>query len=79
MESLAQPGGNVTGFMNFEYSMGGKWIELLREIAPSVTRVAVLRDPVQGGGNMQFAAIQAVAPLLRMEVHPINVREAARD
>jgi putative ABC transport system substrate-binding protein len=75
--SLAQPGGNATGFMNFEYSMGGKWIELLREIAPSVTRVAVLRDPGQGGGNMQFAAIQAVAPSLRMEVQPVNVREAA--
>jgi putative ABC transport system substrate-binding protein len=61
VESLARPGGNVTGFMIFEYSMGGKWLELLKEIAPGVTRAAVLRDPTQSGAS-QFTAIQTVAP-----------------
>ena len=79
VDSLARPGGNVTGFMTFEYSMGGKWLELLKEIAPSVTRVAVLRDPTQGSGTSQFAAIQAVAPSLRLEVSPINMRRCRRD
>jgi putative ABC transport system substrate-binding protein len=77
VDSLARSGGNVTGFMSFEYSMGGKWLELLKQIAPSVTRVAVLRDPAQGSGTAEFAAIQAVAPSLRMEVNPVNVRDAA--
>jgi putative tryptophan/tyrosine transport system substrate-binding protein len=76
VDSLARPGGNATGFMSFEYSMGGKWLELLKEIAPSVTRVAVLRDATQGTGSSQFAAIQAVAPTLRVEVTPVNMREA---
>jgi putative ABC transport system substrate-binding protein len=76
VDSLARPGGNVTGFMSFEYSMGGKWLELLKEIAPSVTRTAVLRDATQGTGSSQFAAIQAVAPTLRVEVSPVNMREA---
>jgi len=76
VESLARPGGNATGFMNFEYSVSGKWLELLKQIAPNVTRVAVLRDHTQGSGNMQFAAMQAVAPSLRMEVNPLNVRDA---
>jgi putative ABC transport system substrate-binding protein len=76
VESLARPGGNVTGFMSFEYSIGGKWLELLKEIAPSVTRAAVLRDATQGTGSSQFAAIQAVAPTLRVEVSPVNLREA---
>jgi putative tryptophan/tyrosine transport system substrate-binding protein len=76
VDSLARPGGNATGFMSFEYSMGGKWLELLKEIAPSVTRVAVLRDATQGTGSSQFAAIQAVAPTLRTEVSPVNMREA---
>src|SRR6185369_1886262 len=66
-------GGNVTGFMTTEYSIGGKWLELLKEIAPSLTRVAVLRDSTQGSGTTQFAVIQAVAPSLRMEVNPIGV------
>jgi putative ABC transport system substrate-binding protein len=76
VDSLARPGGNVTGFMNFEFSMGGKWLDLLRQIAPAVTRVAVLRDTIEGSGTSQFAAIQAVAPALRMEVKPFNMRDA---
>ena len=76
VDSLARPGGNATGFMNYEYSMGGKWLELLKEIAPSVTRVAVLRDSAQGFATSQFAAIQAVAPSLRVEVNPVNIRDA---
>jgi putative ABC transport system substrate-binding protein len=76
VDSLARPGGNVTCFMNFEYGMGGKWLELLKQIAPSVTRAAVLRDTAQGSGTSQFAAIQAVAPSLRLEVSPLNMRDA---
>ncbi len=76
VDSLARPGGNATGFMTVEYSIGGKYLELLKQIAPSVTRVAVLRDPTQGSGTSQFAVIQAVAPSLRVEVNPINVRDA---
>jgi len=73
VESLARPGGNVTGFMTIELSMGVKWLELLKQIAPGVTRVAVLRDPIQGSGLSLFAAIQAVAPLLRIDVSPVSV------
>ena len=62
--SLARPGGNATGFTSFEYGLSGKWLELLKQIAPSVTRVAVLRDPAIASGIGQFAAIQAVAPSL---------------
>jgi putative ABC transport system substrate-binding protein len=76
VNSLARPGGNVTGFMNFEFSMGGKWLEVLKEIAPGVTRAAVLRDTAEGSGTSQFAAIQAVAPSLRVEVNPVNMRDA---
>jgi ABC-type uncharacterized transport system substrate-binding protein len=76
VDSLARPGGNATGFMATEYSIGGKWLELLKQIAPSVTRVAVLRDSTQGSGTSQFAAIQTVAPLLRVEVNPVNMRDA---
>ena len=76
VDSLARPGGNVTGFMNFEYSLSGKWLELLKEIVPGVTRAAVLRDPSTPSGPGQFAAIQAVAPSLRVEVTPVNVRDA---
>ena len=76
VDSLARPGGNATGFMNFEYSLSGKWLELLKQIAPSVTRVAVLRDPTQGSGTSQFGVIQAVAPSLRVEVNPVNMRDA---
>ena len=76
VDSLARPGGNVTGFMSFEYGMAGKWLELLKETVPSVTRAAVLRDSSQGSGTSQFAAIQAVAPSLRVEVNPVNMRDA---
>jgi putative ABC transport system substrate-binding protein len=76
VESLARPGGNATGFMTVEYSISGKWLELLKEVAPGVTRVAVLRDSTQGSGTSQFAAIQAVAPSLRVEVNPVNMRDA---
>jgi len=76
VDSLARPGGNVTGFMNFEYSISGKWLELLKQIAPGVTRVAVLRDATQGSGTSQFAVIQAAAPSLRVEVNPVNMRDA---
>jgi putative ABC transport system substrate-binding protein len=78
VDSLARPGGNVTGFMSNEFSVGGKWLELLKEIAPRLSRVAVLRDSTQGSGTSQFAAIQAVAPSLRVEVNPINTRSAAQ-
>ena len=76
VDSLARPGGNVTGFMDFEYALSGKWLELLKQIAPSVTRVVVLRDATQGSGTSEFAAIQAVAPSLRVEVNPVNMRDA---
>jgi len=76
VDSLARPDGNATGFMTAEFSMGGKWLELLKEIAPGVTRAAVLRDATLGSGTSQFAAIQAVAPLLRVEVNPFNMRDA---
>jgi putative ABC transport system substrate-binding protein len=75
VESLARPGGNATGFMSIELSMGVKWLELLKQIAPAVRRVAVLRDPTQGSGLSVFAAIQAVAPLLQVEVNPVGVRD----
>jgi putative ABC transport system substrate-binding protein len=76
VESLARPGGNATGFMQFEYSLAGKWPELLREIAPGVKRAAVLRDAAISSGIGQFAVIQAVAPSLGIEVNPINVLDA---
>ena len=76
VDSLARPGGNATGFMSFEYSMSGKWLELLKQIAPSVTRVAVLRDPTNPAGTGQFGVIQAVAPSLGVEVSPVNMRDA---
>ena len=76
VNSLARPGGNATGFMIFEYSLAGKWLELLKQIAPGVTRAAVLRDATQGAGTSLFAAIQAVAPALRVEVNPVNMRDA---
>ena len=76
VDSLARPGGNATGFISFEYSLSGKWLELLKEIAPSVTRVAVLRNAATPSGPGQFGAIQAVAPSLRVEVNPVNVRDA---
>src|SRR5262249_26209003 len=75
VHSLARPGGNATGFSVFEYGIGSKWVELLKEIAPSVTRVAVLRDPSFAAGIGLLAAMQAVAPSLGMELTPIDVRE----
>jgi putative tryptophan/tyrosine transport system substrate-binding protein len=76
VESLARPGGNATGFMTSEFSLNGKLLELLKQIAPGVTRAAVLRDATQGSGTGQFAAIQAVASSLRVEVNPVNMRDA---
>ena len=73
--SLARPGGNATGFTNYEYGMTAKWPELLKQIAPSVKRVAVIRDPAISAGLGQFAAIQSLAPSLGVEVTPINVRD----
>jgi putative tryptophan/tyrosine transport system substrate-binding protein len=77
VDSLAQPGGNTTGFMLFEYSLSGKWLELLKQIARNVTRVAVFRDPANPPGASQFAAIQAVAQPLGVEITPVGVRDAA--
>jgi putative ABC transport system substrate-binding protein len=77
VESLARPGGNGTGFMTAEYSMGGKWLELLKQIASNVTRVVVLRDSANPSQTAQFAAMQAMAPSLGVEVNPVNAREAA--
>ena len=76
VDSLARPGGIATGFSLSEYSFSGKWLELLKTIAPSLTRVAVLRDPAIATGGGQFAAVQSGAPSLRVEVSPINVRDA---
>jgi putative ABC transport system substrate-binding protein len=74
--SLARPGGNATGFMLYEYGMSGKWLELLKELAPRVARAGVLRDSSSPGGIGQFAAIQAVAPSMGMELSPLDVRDA---
>ena len=74
--SLARPGGNATGFTMFEYGMAGKWLELLKQIAPGVTRAAVLRDPAIASGIGQFGAVQAVAPSLGVELSPVDVRDA---
>jgi ABC-type uncharacterized transport system substrate-binding protein len=76
VDSLARPGGNATGFVQFEYGISGKWLELLKEIAPDMTRVAVLRDPATTAGQGQVGAIQALAPSFGVEVTPINVRDA---
>ena len=77
IDSLARPGGNATGFMTTEYSMAGKLLELLKQVAPRVTRLAVLRNSATPTGPAQFGIIQAMAPSLRVEVSPINVRDAA--
>jgi len=76
VESLARPGGNATGFLIFEYSLSGKWMEVLKQIAPGVTRAAVLRDPAISAGTGQFGVIQSVAPSFGVEVSPVNVRDA---
>src|SRR2546423_4260875 len=76
--SLARPGGNTTGSSAFEYSLSGKWLELLKEIAPSITRAAILRDPALAAGIGQFAALQALAPpSIAVELTPINARDPA--
>src|SRR5580704_6209582 len=77
VESLSRPGGNATGFLMLEYSLCGKWLELLKEIAPSVTRAAVLRDSSDPAGVGQFAVIQSAAPGVGVDVSPINLRDAA--
>ena len=74
--SLARPGGNVTGFTVFEFSMGGKWLELLKQIAPGITRAAVLRDASLASGAGEFGAVQTVAPSFGVELHPVDVRDA---
>ena len=75
-ESLARPGGNATGFMSFEYNLSGKWVELLKQIAPSVTRAGVLRDAAISSGTGQFAVIQSVAPSIGLDVSPISLRDS---
>ena len=76
VDTLARPGGNVTGFMIFEYSLSGKWLELLKEVAPRLTRAAVLRDSANPAGIAQFGAIQAAAQSLGVELRPVDVRDA---
>jgi putative tryptophan/tyrosine transport system substrate-binding protein len=75
VDSLARPGGNATGFTSYEYGLSGKWLELLKEIAPRVTRAAVIRDSTIVSGPAQFAAIQSMAPSLGVEVSPVNMRD----
>src|SRR5215472_4528795 len=75
VQSMAHPGGNVTGFLNFEYSMSGKWAELLKQIAPNVTRALVFRDPTTAAGIGQFGAVRSVAQYLGIELTPLNVRD----
>jgi putative ABC transport system substrate-binding protein len=75
VDSLARPGGNATGFVLFEYGISAKWLELLKEIAPALKRVAVLRDPTTAAGMGQFGAIQSVAPSFGMEVNPVSLRD----
>jgi putative ABC transport system substrate-binding protein len=75
IDSLARPGGNATGFSAYEYGLSGKWLELLKEIAPGVTRAVVMRDPAISAGIGQFAAIQSVAPSIGVEAIPVNIRD----
>jgi putative ABC transport system substrate-binding protein len=76
VDSLAKPGGNATGFVLFEYGISGKWLEMLKDIAPAMRRAAVIRDPALSAGTGQFGAIQSVAPSVGVEVSPLNVRDA---
>jgi len=76
VDNLARPGGNITGFALYEYSISGKWLQLLKEIAPDVTRAAVIRDPALASGGGQLGVIQAVAPSVGVEVSPINMSSA---
>jgi putative ABC transport system substrate-binding protein len=77
VNSLARPGGNTTGFTNFEFNISAKWLELLKQVAPCMTRTAVLRDPANPSGTGQFGAIQAVAPSFGVEASPIGLHDAA--
>jgi putative ABC transport system substrate-binding protein len=77
VESLARPGGNATGFTTFEYGFGAKWLELLKEVSPSVKRIAVIRDPMLAVGPAQYGAMQAVAPSFGVELKPVNMRDTA--
>src|SRR5262249_5482957 len=77
VDSLARPGGNATGFTSFEYGLSAKWLELLKEVAPRLTRAGVIRDPALASGPAQFAAIQSMAPSLGIEVSPVNVRHVS--
>ena len=77
VESLARPGGNVTGFTPFEFGISGKWLELLKELAPRVMRAAILRDPIDPAGIGQFGAIRTAAPAAGIDVRPIDVRDPA--
>src|SRR5262249_40035015 len=74
--SMARPEGNATGFIQFDYTLSGKWLELLKQIAPHVMRVAILRDPALAAGIGQFAVIQSVAPSVGVEVSAISVQDA---
>jgi putative ABC transport system substrate-binding protein len=76
VESMAHPGGNITGFSNFEYSMSGKWAEMLKQAAPNLTRALVFRDPASAAGIGQFAAVRTVAQSLGVELKPVDVRDA---
>jgi len=75
VESLSQPGGNATGFMQFDYSLSGKWLEILKQIAPTVTRAGIIRDATNTSGIGQFAVIQSVAGPIGVEVFPIGARD----
>jgi putative ABC transport system substrate-binding protein len=75
VQSMAHPGGNITGFSNFEYGMSGKWAELLKQVAPNMTRALMLRDPTSAAGIGQFAAVRSVAQSLRIELTPVDVRD----
>jgi ABC-type uncharacterized transport system substrate-binding protein len=75
IDSLSRPGGNATGFASFDYTIAGKWLELLKQIVPSATRIAILRDPSNAPGIGQFAVLQAIAPSLSVELIPIKVRD----
>ncbi len=76
VDSLARPGGNITGFASFDYNLSGKWLELLKQIAPGVTRAAVIRDPAVASGIGQWGAIHTAAPAIGVDVSPVNVRDA---
>jgi putative ABC transport system substrate-binding protein len=76
VDNLARPGGNATGFLQFEYGLSGKWLELLKQIAPGVTRAAIMRDPTSPTGTGQFGAIQSVAPALGVDISPLGMSNA---